>query len=618
MTVITESAFLRSAFIFALGLLMAACGDSDGSGPTVPPLAAPYALTYQSPATYLVDVAIDRLSPRVIGSVASYTVSPALPAGLALDPATGRITGTPTVATPQATYQVTATNSSGASSFDLLIEVQDAVVSTLGSAPSRIVSAGTSIAITVVIQPDNFSFTPPLHVRANDPSGFVNEAVAVTDNTDGTYSLTITTGATASPGVFAGPLLLDLCQDAACSTRQIAPNYRMPFALSVMSPDSEWPGDTLSALEAWEDVADWETFQGNTAHTGYVPAPIDVNRLSPRWQATLSNLPSSIGTVATADGRVFTSSARTATVLAREEFDGSEVWQRAFTDLQFPSANAPSVNNGTVYIVAGQQDSVTMYALDAADGSLSFAAPMDSQWEYYLPPAVGPYGVYTNSGRFGGLYGFSLTGQQLFFANMPQTTGWTPAIDESGMYTYVGGLLSRRDPLTGNVIDSIDSANSDERGAPVLGAPGSVFTNDFSSLSSTHNGAWGNMLNNFDMDAHALRWQVFGAYTTAVAYHDGEVVAANHQPLRLEARAENDGALLWSWVPPHGGDTAFISNVVLTPQLAFVSTNRSVYAVDRTSHKAVWSYPASGQLAISRNGILYIETDSRLIAINLK
>ena len=39
-----------------------------------------------------------------------------------------------------------------------------------------------------------------------------------------------------------------------------------------MAADTVWPGDTLSALSAWPDVADWGTFQGNAAHTGLVPA----------------------------------------------------------------------------------------------------------------------------------------------------------------------------------------------------------------------------------------------------------------------------------------------------------------------------------------------------------
>ena len=80
--------------------------------------------------------------------------------------------------------------------------------------------------------------------------------------------------------------------------------------------------------------------------------------------------------------------------------------------------------------------------------------------------------------------------------------------------------------------------------------------------------------------------------------------------------------VLWSWVPGTD-DTAFHRNVVVTKNLAFVSTNRAVYAIDLVTHQPVWSYPAPGMLAVSGSGMLYIvegarEPTGRLIAINLK
>ena len=81
----------------------------------------------------------------------------------------------------------------------------------------------------------------------------------------------------------------------------------------------------------------------------------------------------------------------------------------------------------------------------------------------------------------------------------------------------------------------------------------------------------------------------------------------NNNPVRLEARAEADGTLLWSWVPPQAGDTAFVSETLLTNTLIFVSTNLATYAIDTTTHQTVWSYPLIGKLALSRSRILYIE-----------
>jgi hypothetical protein len=54
--------------------------------------------------------------PTVSGIVTHFSVSPALPAGVSLDPATGVISGTPLTATPEGTYTITASNDAGSTS----------------------------------------------------------------------------------------------------------------------------------------------------------------------------------------------------------------------------------------------------------------------------------------------------------------------------------------------------------------------------------------------------------------------------------------------------------------------------------------------------------------------
>src|SRR5205085_192043 len=76
---------------------------------------APSVLTYSSnPATYTKGTAITANTPTSSdGAVVSYSVSPALPAGLSLNTSTGVITGTPTAVKATAGYTVTATNTGG-------------------------------------------------------------------------------------------------------------------------------------------------------------------------------------------------------------------------------------------------------------------------------------------------------------------------------------------------------------------------------------------------------------------------------------------------------------------------------------------------------------------------
>jgi autotransporter-associated beta strand protein len=87
--------------------------DANGLLTFTSPLpVAPSALSYAS-ISATVGSAITSVTPVVTGTVDSYSISPALPAGLSLNTTTGMISGTPTVAAASATYNVMATNAGG-------------------------------------------------------------------------------------------------------------------------------------------------------------------------------------------------------------------------------------------------------------------------------------------------------------------------------------------------------------------------------------------------------------------------------------------------------------------------------------------------------------------------
>jgi uncharacterized protein (TIGR03118 family) len=114
-----------SGFIITAALLLlAACGGGDDDYvPT--PTPAPTGLSYNGNAAVVATVgtALTALTPAVTGTVSTYTVAPALPAGLALNGTTGVISGTPTAVTAQATYTVTAANATGSTTFGLVLRV---------------------------------------------------------------------------------------------------------------------------------------------------------------------------------------------------------------------------------------------------------------------------------------------------------------------------------------------------------------------------------------------------------------------------------------------------------------------------------------------------------------
>jgi hypothetical protein len=87
-------------------------------------IAPPTNLTYSTPsANYAVNQAITANSPTVTGTVTSWSVSPALPAGLSLNGASGVITGTPTSITASKSYTVTAANAAGSTTVSITINV---------------------------------------------------------------------------------------------------------------------------------------------------------------------------------------------------------------------------------------------------------------------------------------------------------------------------------------------------------------------------------------------------------------------------------------------------------------------------------------------------------------
>lgn len=612
-----------------LALLVLASGCGGGAGSSASPLVPPSGLSYASPQTYYVGTVLQTLTPTVSGSVTSYSVSPPLPAGLTLNSSTGVISGTPTARSAATVHTVTASNAGGQTTFGIAITVYAGTVDLLSGDISRTVVGGTAVSVAVQAKP-NFAITGTLYavVTSATDSAFQASATA-TQGTDGAYTLELTTSTNAAVGVHAGTATVMLCDEPTCQGSAPLAALSVPFSVSVMTPASAWPGNHLTTLSAWADVPDWTTFQGTAAHTGYVPVTLNPDRIATRWQRAATAAYAQAGgayyknfnAAVTSGGLLFTAEGKE--LLASNEHDGSVAWRYSFSTLAWPSANPPAVAEGTVYMAAGQTSSSTYFwAFDAATGAQRFKTPMTSQWERYLAPTIGSHAVYTNAGTYGGVYGFDAEGNQLFFRGLGQTSSWTPAVDETGVYCYTNGNLQVLEPSSGTVVHTIVDPTFTNYvyeigGAPVLGAPGSVFVANYVN-TRINGGAVGNTLLNFDIAAESIRWQVAGDYPSTPAYRAKVLYAANNKPMRLEARAEDSGALAWSWVPPQAGDTSFESEVLVTDNLVFVCTNLALYAIDLTAHKTVWSYPIVGRLTLSAQGVLYVAGQSTLTAFNVK
>jgi DNA-binding beta-propeller fold protein YncE len=119
---------------------------------------APTALSYAaSAATYIVDTPITENDPTNSGgTVISYSVNPALPAGLSLSATSGAISGIPTAASAAIKYTVTASDSGGNATAVLTIAVNAVPTPTNPGAPAGLAyDPGTAVYTVNVPIPEN-------------------------------------------------------------------------------------------------------------------------------------------------------------------------------------------------------------------------------------------------------------------------------------------------------------------------------------------------------------------------------------------------------------------------------------------------------------------------------
>jgi large repetitive protein len=169
--------------------------DANGLLTFTSPLpVAPSALSYAS-ISATVGSAITSVTPTVTGTVDSYSISTALPAGLSFNTTTGVISGTPTVASASATYTVTATNAGGNTTATVTFAVLPVAPSALSyaSISATVGSAITSVTPTVTGTVDSYSISTalPAGLSFNTTTGVISGTPTVA-SASATYTVMAT------------------------------------------------------------------------------------------------------------------------------------------------------------------------------------------------------------------------------------------------------------------------------------------------------------------------------------------------------------------------------------------------------------------------------------------
>jgi outer membrane protein assembly factor BamB len=450
------------------------------------------------------------------------------------------------------------------------------------------------------------------------PDSDIIQSAQVRPGADGSFAITLSTSASAAVGHYTGQITVHVCKDEACISSFDGAPFKLPYVIDIVSQAGGTTPSRLTALAPIAGVGDWSGFQGNAAHTGFVPVALEPAKFTVRWKyeaPSVNGFQLTISDIATSAGRLYFSTRNFwedgrfpgHDLYVFNEHDGTQLWAHDFGNLTTPGTNPPGVANGKVYVSAGSHESAAMFAFDAANGTLLFSAPGASQWEHYLAPVVVGGSVYSEGGTYGGMFAFDAdTGVRQWFTPLLQISDWTPAVDADNAYVFMDNALEIIDRRTGARVRRIPGPlNSSGMGAtPLIASPGNVI-------------GTGSNLASFDTAKGEMRWTVRERFHEGTAYDNGEIFVLSADFLALEVRNETDGRLLWSWAQP-APIADWRGNILLTQNLVFVSTDNATFAIDRTTHETVWTQPFSGKLTLSANGVLYINSGTSILAINVK
>ncbi len=136
------------------------CGGGGGGASAPPPAGLAYSV---SPGAYRADETIaPNAASLTSGTATTFSVLPALPLGLSLDPVSGEITGTPLVEVPAKDYEITAANAGGQTNTMLTVVVGPALPAEIGTLAAgfavETIAAGLATPSKFALAPDGRVF----------------------------------------------------------------------------------------------------------------------------------------------------------------------------------------------------------------------------------------------------------------------------------------------------------------------------------------------------------------------------------------------------------------------------------------------------------------------------
>lgn len=362
------------------------------------------------------------------------------------------------------------------------------------------------------------------------------------------------------------------------------------------------------------EVMPWPTFQGNAAHTGFVPVILDTKKFQFAWKTYIGKQASpglnyTISQVMVSGVLAYVSRSNyvySNTLQAVATQDGKMIWQKQYGGIQ---TTPPAVIGDKVYMQAedygGYHSALNVY--NNITGDEKFSAPLGSLWEYFLSPVFYAENVYFVNAN--GLYSYSinLNTRNWVAGIAAEYDRWTPAVNKNFVITYGDGYLLVYDRASGKLLEQIKDPHYSISGeettnkAPVLVSNGIVAGID------------GGFLTLFNIANHRVLTSDGPAFIGQPAIDSHFIYAVQNNS--LVALKHNSTLIpVWYWAP---SNQQLLGQLIDTTNLVFVSTRFNVYAISKKTHKVVWKYPAGGKLSLGMGYLFIMQHSGYLVAIRV-
>ena len=299
----------RTCVVIGILISLCGCGGSGKESATQ----APSGLNYTTPsATYAVGTAVTANTPASGGgAVASYSVVPTLPWGLNLNSTSGVISGTPTVATPQTNYIVTAYNAGGNTSATLSITVTN----------------GAPAQLTYSNNPAVYTANVPIMANVPTTTGGEPTQYAVSPSLPAGLTLNLTSGmisGTPSTAQHASPYTITASNAFGSTTATLTFTVENQVASLTYSPSTV----VYTAGQAITPLAAGNAVTGTYSVNPPLPAGLSLNGNS----GTISGTPSAVTSTETYTVTASTSAGNAAGAVSIT-VDGVAPWSQTLPNM---------------------------------------------------------------------------------------------------------------------------------------------------------------------------------------------------------------------------------------------------------------------------------------------